>query len=406
MDKAPEGKPLKAGLIGCGGRGTGAAQQFVQAGAGTSIVALGDVFPDRLDACRKELAANVKQNVADDKCFVGFDAFQKVIDSGVDVVLLATPPHFRPQHLAAAIDAGKHVFMEKPVAVDPVGIRSIIESAKKAQTKNLSIVTGTQRRHQPSYKQAYERIKNGAIGDITAVRVFWNQGQLWYKERQQGWSDMEWIIRDWVNWTAMSGDHICEQHVHNLDVATWFLGAYPVKAVGMGGRSRRVTGDQYDFFSVDYEMENGVHVHSMCRQIDGCANDVSEYIVGTNGWAYLSGGQKGCVIYKKDGTVAWQFSRPEAEEGTKGKRVDPYVLEHVDLVNSIRTATPYNEAENTAKSTLMAIMGRQAAYTGKMVTWDEIMKSNLRLGPTEYAMGPTPIEVKIPVPGEAKPTES
>ncbi len=405
MEKAPDGKPLKAGLIGCGGRGTGAATDFLAAGPNLSIVALGDVFQDRLGDARKKIEEK-GQKIPDDKCFVGFDAYQKVIDSGVDVILTATPPHFRPLHFAAAVEAGKHVFMEKPVAVDPVGIRSIIETAGKAKTKGLVVVTGTQRRHQPSYKQAFERISNGAIGEIVTARVLWNQGQLWYKERQQAWSDMEWLVRDWVNWVAMSGDHIVEQHVHNLDVACWFLGAYPVKAVGFGGRARRVTGDQYDFFSVDYEMPSGVHVHSMCRQIDGCANDVSEYIIGTNGWAQLNGG-KDCVIFKKDGTVAWSFasSQEEAAQANPSapeKQKNPYRLEHVDFVNSIRSANPFNEAENTAKSTMMAIMGREAAYTGRAVTWDEMMKSPMRLGPTEYALGPAPIEVKIPIPGKAK----
>ncbi|MFB3903098.1 MAG: Gfo/Idh/MocA family protein [Acidobacteriota bacterium] len=404
MDKAPDGKALKAGLVGCGGRGSGAALNFLAAGPNLSVVALGDVFQDRLDDARRRIEKK-GQKVADDKCFVGFDAYQKVIASDVDIVILATPPHFRPQHFAAAIDVGKHVFMEKPVAVDPVGIRSILDTAAKAKTKNLTVVTGTQRRHQPSYKQAFERISNGAIGEIITARVLWNQGQLWFKERDQAWSDMEWLIRDWVNWTCMSGDHIVEQHVHNLDVAWWFLGAYPVKAVGFGGRARRVTGDQYDFFSVDFEMPGGMHVHSMCRQVDGCANDVSEYLVGSNGWAHLS--SKDCTIYKKDGTVAWQYGATREEAANAGpdaprKKDDPYVLEHVDLVNAIRTATPFNEAENTAKSTMTAIMGREAAYTGRAVTWDEMMKSSMRLGPTEYALGPAPIEVKIPVPGKPR----
>jgi myo-inositol 2-dehydrogenase / D-chiro-inositol 1-dehydrogenase len=401
MDNAPEGRPLRAGLVGCGGRGTGAALDFINAGPGLSVVAIGDVFQDRVDSARRKIAEEKGQQIPEDKCFVGFDNFQKVIDSDVEVIILATPPHFRPQHFAAAVDAGKHVFMEKPVAVDPVGIRSVIDSAKRAQTKNLSVVTGTQRRHQPSYRQAYERISNGAIGEIVSARVLWNQGQLWFKPKQQGWSDMEWMIRDWVNWVAMSGDHIVEQHVHNIDVAAWFLNAHPVKAVGFGGRARRVTGDQYDFFSIDYEMPSGVHVHSMCRQVDGCANDVSEYLVGTNGTAKLS--SQDCIIYKKDGSVAWQFSTSRGEDPNAGqKRANPYVLEHVNLVNAIRTATPFNEAEETAKSTLTAIMGREAAYTGKAVTWDEIMGSEMHLGPTEYALGAAPVDGKVPVPGETK----
>lgn len=403
MEKAPAGKELKAGLIGCGGRGTGAALNFISAGDALQVVALGDIFQDRLDRARSEIAEKGKQQVADDKCFFGFDAYQKVIDSGVDVVLIATPPHFRPQQFAAAVDAKKHVFMEKPVAVDPVGIRSIIDSAQKAKTLQLSVVTGTQRRHQPSYIQAFNKIKSGAIGEIISARVLWNQGQLWYRDRKPEWTDMEWLIRDWVNWVSMSGDHIVEQHVHNLDVAAWFMEEYPAKAVGFGGRARRVTGDQYDFFSVDLEMPSGRHVHSMCRQVDGCANDVSEYFYGTNGWAKLD--SKDCIIYKKDNSVAWQYSVQKEEaaaEGQAEKRDNPYELEHVDFVNAIRTATPFNEAENTAKSTMIAIMGREAAYTGRAVTWDEMMKSDMRLGPTEYALGPAPVEVKLAVPGKPK----
>ncbi len=403
MAKAPAGKELKAGLIGCGGRGKGAALQFIGAGDGLSVVALGDVFQDRLDDARAEIAKKGKQEVPLDKCFVGFDAYQKVINSGVDVVLIATPPHFRPQQFAAAIDAKKHVFMEKPVAVDPVGIRSIIDSAQKAKTLQLSVVTGTQRRHQPSYIQAFNKIKNGAIGEIVSSRVLWNQGQLWFRERKPEWTDMEWLIRDWVNWASMSGDHIVEQHVHNLDVMAWFMEEYPAKAVGFGGRARRVTGDQYDFFSIDFEMPSGRHVHSMCRQVDGCANDVSEYFYGTSGWAKLD--SRDCILYKKDNSVAWQYSVQKEEaavEGAAEKRDNPYELEHVDLVNAIRTATPFNEAENTARSTMIAIMGREAAYTGRAVTLDEMMKSDLRLGPTEYALGPAPIEVKVPVPGKTE----
>ncbi|MBT4484385.1 MAG: Gfo/Idh/MocA family oxidoreductase, partial [Candidatus Latescibacteria bacterium] len=285
LDKAPDGPELKAGLVGCGGRGKGAALNFLNAGPNLKITALADVFQDRVDEARENISEKGSQTVPEDRCFVGFDAFQRVIDSGVDIVLLATPPHFRPEHFAAAISAGKHVFMEKPVAVDPVGIRSIIETSGQARTKDLCVVTGTQRHHQKEYVETYSRIAGGAIGDIIAARCYWNQNQLWYRERQEGWSDMEWMIRDWGNWCWLSGDHIVEQHVHNIDVVNWFTGMYPVKAVGFGSRQRRVTGDQYDFFSVDFEYENGMHLHSMCRQIDGCANNVSEYLVGTKGSA-------------------------------------------------------------------------------------------------------------------------
>jgi len=400
LDQAPDGKPLKAGLIGCGGRGTGAALDFLKSGPNLQVVALGDVFADRLNGAREKLQNEAKQTIADDHCFVGFDAYQKVINSDIEVVLMATPPHFRPQHFAAAIEGRKHVFMEKPVAVDPVGARAIMDTAEKATALGLCVVTGTQRRHQHEYLETYSRIANGAIGEIVAARCYWNQSQLWYRERQQGWSDMEWMIRDWVNWTWLSGDHIVEQHVHNIDVINWFTGMHPVKAVSFGARMRRVTGDQYDFFSTDFEMENGMHVHSMCRQIDGCVNNVSEFVVGTKGSSNCKD-----TIYKLDGSIAWKYEYPKKEAGQGGaarKKNSPYVQEHVDLVTAIRTGKPINEAANTATSTLVAVMGRISAYTGTQVTWDEMMKSDLRLGPKEYALGPVPIKAEVPVPGKGK----
>ncbi len=385
LDKAPDGPKLKAGLVGCGGRGTGAALNFLEAGPNLEIAALADVFQDRIDSCRARLKEKAGVEVPDKYCFVGFDAYQKVIDSGVDILILATPPHFRPEHFKAAVDARRHVFMEKPVAVDPVGAKSIIDTATKARALGLAVGTGTQRRHQREYIATFKRVLDGAIGDITAARCYWMGGQLWYRLRRPGWSDMEYMIRDWVNWRWLSGDHIVEQHVHNLDVINWFTGMHPTKAVGMGARMRRVTGDQYDFFSVDYEMPDGMHVHSMCRQINGCANDVSEWVVGTKGYTNCRD-----TIYNRKGEVVWHYDGP---------KVNPYVQEHIDLVTAIRTEKPYVEAERTAIATLTAIMGREAAYTGKAVTWDEMMASDMRLGPTEYAMGPVDIEVVVPIPG-------
>jgi len=281
------------------------------------------------------------------------------------------------------------VFMEKPVAVDPVGIKSIIETAGQAKTKNLSVVTGTQRHHQRQYVETYARIMDGAIGEIVAARCYWNQSQLWYRERQPGWSDMEWMIRDWVNWTWLSGDHIVEQHVHNIDVINWFTGKLPVKAVGFGGRARRVTGDQYDYFSIDFEYEDGMHTESMCRQVNGCANNVSEFVVGTKGSSNCAN-----IIYNHDGSIKWKFP----EEDT----TNPYEQEHIDFVTSIRTGEPLNEARLTAESTLCAIMGRISAYTGKETTWQEMLDSNLRLGPEKYAMGRMDTNAVIPVPGAEK----
>lgn len=388
-DLAPDGRALKAGLIGCGGRGTGAANDFLSAGPNLQITALADVFQDRLDNCRKSLKEKHGAEVPDANCFLGFDAYQKLIDSGVDLVILATPPHFRPEHFAAAVQARKQVFMEKPVGVDPQGCRSIMESAEKADAFGLTVATGTQRRHQREYIETYNRIMDGAIGEIVAARCYWNQSQLWYKERQKGWSDMEAMIRDWVNWRWLSGDHIVEQHVHNIDVVNWFTNSHPAKAVGMGGRMRRVTGDQYDFFSIDYELENGMQVLSMCRQINGCANNVSEALVGTKGYTNCKD-----TIWDLAGKVVWQY-----EENKEKPDNSPYVQEHIDMVTAIRAEKPFNEARNTAISTLVAIMGRESAYTGLEVTWDEMMQSDKKLGPTEYTMGRVPIQASVPVPG-------
>ncbi|MFQ5739832.1 MAG: Gfo/Idh/MocA family protein [Acidobacteriota bacterium] len=390
-ETAPDGPLLKAGLVGCGGRGTGASLNFLESAPHVQIAALADVFQDRLDRCRQKLGEKAGVKVPDDRCFVGFDAFQKLIDSGVDIVLLATPPHFRPQHFSAAVEARKHVFMEKPLAVDPPGVRSILQTAQKADAFNLRIATGTQFRHQKSFIETYNRIQDGAIGDIVAARCYSLRGQLWYKTPREDWSEMEAMIRDWVNWQWLSGDHIVEQHIHGLDVIQWFTGSRPEKAIASGGRMRRVTGDQYDFFNVDFELQSGIHVHSMCRQIDGCTNNISRWVVGTRGFTNCRD-----TLYAPDGTVKWKY---ESEEDKS-----PYVQEHTDLVTAIRTDTPANEAARTAHSTLKAIMARMSAYSGLEVTWDEAMQSELRLGPKEYAMGPVEIETQVPVPGSATKT--
>lgn len=397
LETAPDGSKLKAGVIGCGGRGTGAAKDFLSAGPNLEIVALGDLFQDRLDQSRKYLKNEKKVEVADANCYVGFDAFKRVLDAGVDIVILATPPHFRPEHFAAAITAKKHVFMEKPVAVDPVGARSIMASSKKAEALGLCVATGTQRRHQRDYIATYKQIASGAIGDIVGANAYWNQGQLWYRERQKGWSDMEWMLRDWVNWVWASGDHIVEQHVHNIDVINWFMGAHPVKAVGFGSRHRRVTGDQYDNFSVDFVYENGVHMHSMCRQINGCPTKVSEFIQGTKGHSNAHNS-----IVNARGEEIWKYEYPIGDDGnpTNSVKISPYVQEHIDLVTAIRTNTPFVEAENTAISTLTAIMGRISAFTGKETTWDEMMASDLKLGPDTYKLGKSVLtKNKAAVPG-------
>ncbi|MDR3676362.1 MAG: Gfo/Idh/MocA family oxidoreductase [Acidobacteriota bacterium] len=395
VDVAPDGPVLKAGLIGCGNRGTGAALNYLKAGPNVKIVAMADVLQDHMDSCRAELAKKAQLQVADDHCFIGFDAYKKVLDSDVDLVICATPPHFRPLHFDAAVEAKKHCFLEKPCAVDAPGIRQILATGQKAAAYNLCVVTGTQRRHDRSYQETYNRVSHGAIGQIVGAVARWNQGQLWYAPKKKEWSDMEAMIRDWVNWRWLSGDHIVEQHVHNLDTVLWFTGMNPTKVIGSGGRAHRVTGDQYDFFNLQFTYPNGGIMESMCRQIDGCANERFEYVVGTEGYTNCNN-----TIYDLTGKVVWKYQ--EAGQDPGKTKFNPYDQEHVDLVTAIRTNKPINEAEHVAHATLTAIMGRTAAYTGKEVKWDEMMDSTERLGPTEYAMGPVPVKAEVPVPGDAK----
>jgi myo-inositol 2-dehydrogenase / D-chiro-inositol 1-dehydrogenase len=398
LDQAPDGPVLKAGVIGCGGRGTGAAINFLSAGPNLQIVALGDTFKDRVDQCREAIKSQKGQDVPQENCFVGFDAYQKVIDSGVDIVILATPPFFRPDHLAAAVQAKKHIFAEKPVCVDPVGARSVMATALKAKGMELNIATGTQRRHQRDYVSTWQQIAQGEIGDIVGGNAWWNGGKLWHRDPNASWSEMEYMIRNWVNWSWLSGDHIVEQHVHNLDVINWFTGSHPVKAVGFGSRLRRVTGDQYDNFSIDYTFENGIHIHSMCRQINGCVNNVSERIQGSKGSTNCRN-----TILDLKGTEAWKYQYPLDKDGkpTDNVSVDPYVQEHIDLVTAIRTGKTFNELENTAISTMVAIMGRLSAYTGKETTYEEMMNSDLKLGPKVFTFGPVDVPKEVPVAGLA-----
>lgn len=394
VDKAPDGPVLKAALIGCGNRGTGAALNFLKAGPNLKLAMLADVLPDHMEACRAQLKEKAGVTVPDDHCLLGFDAYKKVMESDVDLVMCATPPHFRPIHFDAAVDAKKHVFLEKPAAVDAPGIRSILATGQKAAAYNLCVVTGTQRRHDRAYQTTYNHIANGAIGKIVGASARWNQAQLWYAPKKKEWSDMEAMIRDWVNWRWLSGDHIVEQHVHNLDTVLWFTGMNPTKVIGSGGRVQRVTGDQYDHFNLQFTYPNGGIMESMCRQIDGCTNEVSEYVVGTEGYTNCHN-----TIYDLSGKPVWKYEE-DGQPVTKSK-VNPYDQEHVDLVTAIRSNKPINEAEHVAHATLTAIMGRTAAYTGREVMWEEIMDSNERLGPTEYAMGVVNIKAEIPAPGNA-----
>ena len=396
-DKAVEGRELKVGVVGCGGRGSGAVINLLDAADGITVTALGDVFQDRVEGLRQKLINERKQEVPAEACFVGFDAYQKVIDSGVDMVIIATPPVFRPVHFQYATEKGIHSFLEKPIAVDPKGYRTIMAAAKQAQAKGLSVVTGTQRHHQRCYVEAFKKIQEGIIGEITGGNVYWNQGMLWYRERQPEWTDMEWNIRDWVNWKWLSGDHIVDQHVHNIDVFLWMTGMHPVSATSFGARHRRITGDQYDMFSTDFTFENGIHLHSQCRQIDGCSTNVSEFVQGTKGswWSATN------EIKDLQGNVIWKYD--DAAAGEAFKQHDPYVLEHVDWVNHIRKGTAHEEASECATSCMAAIMARESAYTGATTTWDEVSQSALDYMPETLELGPMPLDqYTVAVPGTGK----
>jgi len=387
---------IRVGLIGCGGRGTGAAANSLAASPKTKIVALADVFEDRLKGCHNYLKTSndfpaehkSRIDVSPDRMFTGFDAYKQLLSTDVDLVILATPPGFRPAHFAAAIDANKHVFFEKPVAVDPAGIRQVIAASRLAEQKRLAVVAGTQRRHENCYLEMMKRVKDGAIGKILSARVAWNQGGLWVHAHDPKWSDTEWQLRNWLYFTWLSGDHITEQHVHNLDVMNWFMGTHPTKCMGMGGRIARTQpqyGQIYDHFAVEYEFPSGVFGFSTCRQIDNCANRVAESVTGTEGTTESRSGFAAIT-----GKNAWRCDPKQNNE--------PYTQEHIDLIASIESGTPLNEGVRVAESTLTAIMGRMSCYTGKEVTWDFAMNaSKLDLVPKSLAMGPMPaMEVAIP----------
>jgi len=392
LNQAPDGPVLKAGVVGCGGRGTGAAVNFVDAGPNLEIVALGDVFQDQLDKCRNSLREARGIEVADNNCFTGFDAYQKVIDSGVDVVILATPPFFRPHHAKAAIEAGKHLFQEKPVAVDPYGARIMDGVTQLAKEKNLCMVSGTIRRYQKDYQETQRRVASGEIGDIVGATIIRNGGALWWIERKPEWDDMEYMLRNWGNFSWLSGDHIVEMFVHEVDVMSWYLGANPVKAYGYGGRQQRISGDQFDQFSVAYEYENGVKVHCATRQINGCGFQRVEHINGTKGYANASG-----TIYNLEGEPVWSYPYPKEGDSDQSWKVNnAMVQEHIELVTAIRTGTYLNDSDEIIRSSRVAIMGRMAAYTGQEITWDEVLNSDLKLGPEKLEFGPVPGEWETP----------
>ncbi len=382
---------VRVGIIGCGGQGTRDLVSLVKSSPGVEIVAMGDLFKDRLQESltklKNDIPAAVK--VTPEKCFIGFDAHKKLLQTDVQMVLLTTPPHWRAQHFQAAVEAGKHVFMEKPAGVDPKAIRSMIETGELARQKKLSVVAGTQRRHSKKYQEIIRRIHDGQIGQIVSGQGYWNGGDMlgywkwWDKEKL---SDMEWQCRSWPWFTWTSGDHIVEQHVHNLDVLNWALQGHPDQCMGMGGRAVRTLGNIWDHFAIEYEYANGVRVESLCRQINGCTDRIAERVVGTKGFADIDQG----VI---NGEKPYKYDGPDP---------DHYVQEMADLIKSIRDGAPINEAKNVAESTMNAIMGRMSAYTGRALKWDWAMKaSKLDLTPPKYEFVDMPTD-PVAIPGKTQ----
>jgi predicted dehydrogenase len=392
---------IGVGMIGCGGRGRGACENVLNSAKGVKIVALGDAFKEKAYELREHLTEWVKKDgkakeygnsvgATPDACYGGLDAYEKVINTpGVNYVMLATPPGFRPLHIQAVIAAGKNLFTEKPVGVDGPGIRKVLAAYEEAKKKGLFVVAGTQRRHQKGYLEMLKRIHEGEIGDVVNLRVYWNGGGIWFRKRQPDMTDVAYQLNNWYHFLWLCGDHITEQHVHNLDVANWVMNGHPVKADGAGGRTPgnpsrpagppEVAGNIYDNFSIDYEYPNGVHMYSSCRHIPQAQSNVSEHLAGTKGMCNVGG-------YTINGKAI--VSRREDRAAT-----DPYVQEHTDLIACIRDGMPINELKTVAESTLTAILGRTAAYTGRPVTWDQMLNSKLDTFPKDLTW-----DMSLPVP--------
>jgi myo-inositol 2-dehydrogenase / D-chiro-inositol 1-dehydrogenase len=385
---------IKVGLIGCGGRGTGAANDCLTAGKeGVKLVAVGDVFPSKAQSAAKTLANKYKDRVdLGDRVYGGLDAYEKVINAGVDLVLLATPPGFRPMHLEAAVKAGKHIFCEKPVAVDAPGIRKCLSLVEDVKTKKLALVAGTQRRHQAGYLETMKRVHGGEIGEIVSGRCSWNGQGIWFKKREAGESDVAYQLKNWYHFMWVCGDHIVEQHIHNLDVMNWALGAHPIRAVGFGGRTpgnkSRPSGDAndvghiWDHFAVEFEYPNGVHVSSYCTHVENVSTDISETLYGSKGTCRVN---------------AYSINKKKVFENDP---VSAYVQEHIDLLASIKSGTPLNELQAVTESTFTAILGRDAAYSGQNLKWDDLLRSERVAMPAGLTMDSKVSVTGTPVPGK------
>lgn len=385
---------IKVALIGCGGRGTGAAMQALLTKQNVKLVAMADAFEDRIDSCYKNLmqddlsdwvgvAGNIKDRVTvpEGAKFTGFDAYKKAIPLA-DVVILTTPPGFRPIHFEEAVRQGKHIFMEKPVATDPAGIKRVLDAAAIAKQKKLNVVVGLQRHYQNSYRELYARLKDGMIGDIVSAQAWWNNEGVWVNLRQPNQTEMEYQMRNWYYFNWLCGDHITEQHIHNIDVINWFKGAYPVQAQGMGGREVRKGkefGEIFDHHYVEFQYADGTILNSQCRHIKGTMSKVDEQIMGTKGNIYCGAmnitDRKGAVLYQYD----------------KTKENNPYQTEHDELFAAIaKKEFKFADAENGAKSTMTSILGRMATYSGQVVEWDAVINSGISIMPAKFAWDAQP----------------
>lgn len=399
---------VRLGMIGCGGRCTGAADQAMNTEGPTKLVAMCDAFDDRLQGSLKTLQRKHKDkvDVPAERQFVGFDGYKKLLESDIDLVLIATPPGFRPVHFEAAVAAGKHVFAEKPVAVDAAGIRRFLKAAEESKKKDLLVQIGLQRRHERAYMETMKRLHDGAIGDIVAARAYWNGGGVWTRNRQPGQTEMEYQMRNWYYFNWLCGDHIVEQHIHNLDVINWLMGGAPVKAQGQGGRQVRTSkehGEIYDHHFVEFtygdtQWGNNVTMLSQCRHIRGCWNKVDEFCAGSNGSCHIGGAK----IFDKDGNETWAYGR-----GGRGG----HQQEHHDLFADLRKGKRPNEAVYGAMSTMTSILGRMATYSGKEISMEDALASEVVVSPIDKftSMDDTPpvlpnddMTYDIPMPGSFK----
>lgn len=398
---------IKVAVIGCGGRGTGAAVQALMSKQNVKIVAMADAFKDRLDECYKNVADELANagagtkgtlDVPEERKFVGFDGYLKAIPLA-DVVILATPPGFRPIHFEEAVKQGKHIFMEKPVATDPAGVQRVLAAAKIAKQKKLNVVVGLQRHYQDSYRALF--VKKDMIGDITSMQAWWNNDGVWTRPRKAGQTEMEYQMRNWYYFVWLCGDHITEQHIHNLDVINWFKGGYPVKAQGFGGRQVRKSkehGEIFDHHYVEFHYADGSILNSQCRHMPGTSSKVDELLVGTKGKIYCDAAR----ITDLRGKTIFQFD--------KSKERNPYQTEHDELFAAIAKGEyKYADAENGAYSTMTSILGRMATYSGQIIDWDKAINSGLNLHPSVYAFdAAAPVNpgpdgfYPVPVPGVTK----